>query len=245
MKVNQDAYGQQLLAQYNTQNETAEIIERDDRFIDTGSDAGHYFREYKQWSPHERRAIKLARGRVLDIGCGAGRHSLYLQQNGFDVTGIDNSPGAIKVCKARGLKKAFVRSIMDVDKFKPDSFDTVIMFGNNFGLFGSYQRAKTILKKLHRVTSADARIIAGTRNPYDTTNAGHLAYHRQNKRRGRMGGQIRMRVRYGKAVGAWFDYLFVSPAEMKDIFADTDWRIERFIVPEQAHYIVVAEKRFS
>ncbi len=115
MKVSQDAYGQQLLAQYNSQMPTAEIIERDDGFLDIGSDAGLYFREYKQWSSVERRAIKLARGRVLDIGCGAGRHSLYLQQNGFNVTGIDISPGAIKVCRLRGLRKAIVRPVTDVD----------------------------------------------------------------------------------------------------------------------------------
>ncbi len=245
MKVSQDAYGRQLLAQHNGQTETAEIIERDDGFIDTGSDPGLYFRDYKRWSPLERRAIKSAKVRVLDIGCGAGRHSLYLQQKGFDVTGIDNSPGAIKVCKSRGLRKAFVRPITDVDKFKPDSFDTVLMFGNNFGLFGSSRGAKLILKKLHRITSPDARIIAGTRNPYKTSDPDHLQYHRLNKKRGRMGGQIRMRVRYGRAVGEWFDYLLVSPQEMNDILGDTDWRIQEFISPEEATYFAIIRKVFS
>lgn len=245
MKISQDAYGQQLLAQYNSQTETAEIIERDDGFIDTGSDAGTYFREYKQWSPLERQAIRFARGRVLDIGCGAGRHSLYLQQQGFDVTGIDISPGAIKVCKSRGLKRALVRLITDVDKFKPDSFDTVIMFGNNFGLFGSPRRAKLILRKLHRITASDARIIAGTLNPYKTSDADHLEYLRLNRRRGRMPGQIRMRVRFRRAIGTWFDYLFVSPEEMEEIFSGTDWRIEKFIAPEAAHYFAVIEKKSS
>lgn len=243
MKISQDAYGRQLLAQYHSQTKTAEIIERDDGFIDTGSDAGTYFREYKQWSPLERRAIKLAKGRVLDIGCGAGRHSLYLQENGFDVTGIDISPGAIKVCKLRGLKKAMVRPISWVAKFKPGSFDSVIMFGNNFGLFGSPTKARTILKKLHRITAADARIIAGTLNPYKTTDPDHLEYHELNRRRGRMAGQIRMRVRYRRAVGAWFDYLFVSPEEMEDIFRDAGWRIEKLIAPEEANYFVVVQKQ--
>ena len=73
------------------------------------------------------------------------------------------SPGAVRVCKLRGLKKALVRPIADVDKFKPNSFDTVLMFGNNFGLFGSAKKAKVLLKKLYRITAPDARIIAGTR----------------------------------------------------------------------------------
>src|SRR5690349_24543108 len=98
-----------------------------------------YFSAYRDWSPLEKRAMKSVRGRVLDIGCGAGRHSLYLQGKGFDVTGIDNSPLAIKICRLRELKKAKVMGIEEVGNFKSDSFDTVIMMGNNFGLFGSFR----------------------------------------------------------------------------------------------------------
>lgn len=243
MKINRDAYGQQLLAQYHSRQTTVEIIERDDDYIDTGSNPGLYFSEYRQWSPLEKRAIKLVKGRVLDIGCGAGRHALYLQEKGFDVTGIDNSPGAIRVCKLRGLKKALVRPISDVDKFKPASFDTIIMMGNNFGLFGSFENARTILKKFARITAPDARIVAKTLNPYKTDNPLHPPYHRANRRRGRMGGQIRMRVRYGKAVGEWFDYLFVSPEEMREILSDTDWCIGELLNAEEANYVAVIQKK--
>ena len=242
MKITRDAWGQQLLAQHNSRTATVEIIEREDGYVDTGSEAGLYFRDYKRWSPVEREAIKLAQGRVLDIGCGAGRHSLYLQQKGFEVTGIDNSPGAIKVCRLRGLKKAVVRPLNEVDKFKPGSFDTILMFGNNFGLFGSFKGAQSILKKLDRLTSPDARIIAGTLDPYKTTDPNHLQYHKLNKKRGRMPGQIRIRVRFGKTMGEWFDYLFVSPEEMEDILSNSSWEVERFIGREQPNYFAVIRK---
>ena len=236
MEQIQDAYGQQLLAQFNGKIPTAEFIEREDNYIDTGSDAGTYFSEYDQWSALERQAIERAKGRVLDVGCGAGRHSLYLQQRGFGVTAIDNSPGAIKVCKLRGLKSALVRSIADVDAFEPNSFDTILMLGNNFGLFGDAENARLILQNFSRITSAQAQIIAGTRNPYRTDSQEHLEYHEFNRRRGRMPGQIRMRVRYGRAVGEWFDYLFVSPEEMREIVGDTGWQIREFIESGEANY---------
>ncbi len=243
MRVDRDAYGQQLLAQYEGREPTVEIVERDDGYIDTGSDPGVYFETYRQWPASERRAIHYARGRVLDIGCGAGRHSLYLQQQGHDVTGIDNSPGAIKVCKLRGLKKAFVRAIVEVDKFKPASFDTILMLGNNFGLFGSAAGTRRILKKLSRITSPEARIIAGTRNPYLTTDPDHLRYHRRNRQRGRMAGQIRLRVRFGKIIGEWFDYLLVSPKEMEELLEGSDWEIERLIGSGEPTYFAVIGKR--
>jgi SAM-dependent methyltransferase len=232
-----------LLAQHQKGSPTAEIIERDDGYIDTGSEPGSYFLEYSQWPATEQQALQFARGRVLDIGCGAGRHSLYLQQQGHDVTGIDASPGAVKVCKARGLKKALARPISDIDKFDREAFDTIVMLGNNFGLFGSALNAKRLLKELHRITSADARIIAGTRNPYSTGDPNHLAYHRWNRQRGRMPGQFRMRARFERAIGPWFDYLFVSPDEMTRLLEDTEWRIEECLGADGPNYFAIIGKR--
>jgi len=105
------------------------------------------------------------------------------------------------VSKLRGLKKAYVRPIADIVKFKSNSFDTILMLGNNFGLFGDAENARLLLGKMNRITAPDPQIIAGTRNPYQTAQAEHLQYHKSNWRRSRMGGQIRMRVRFGKTVG--------------------------------------------
>jgi SAM-dependent methyltransferase len=245
MEKNQDAYGAQLLAQYyHKGEETYEIIEREDGYIGSGSEAGDYFKDYPHWSRPEQTGIKLAKGGVLDVGSGAGRHSLWLQRHGHKVTSIDNSPGAIKVCKLRGVKDARVLPIEKIGTFKPGAFDTIIMFGNNFGLMSDFRKAKNLLKKMHRITSTDARILAETRDPYRTNVKAHLDYHKFNRRRGRMAGQIRMRVRFENIIGPWFDYLFVSKSEMEGIIEQTDWRIERFITePKSANYIAVLRKR--
>lgn len=243
MKAEMDAYGKQMLAQFHGGKATVEIVERDDNYIAPGSQTGMYFTGYEEWNALEQKAVDTARGRVLDIGCGAGRHALYLQEKGLPVTGIDNSPGAIRVCRLRGLKRAIVRPIQEIDKFAKNSFDTILMMGNNFGLFSDPASARQLLEKMARITKPGAQIIAGTLNPYKTDLQEHLEYHRLNKRRGRLPGQIRMRIRYGKAVGDWFDYLFVSPAEMEKILENTGWRVRELLDSGRANYFAVIEKK--
>ena len=58
-----------------------------------------------------------------------------------------------------------------------------------------------------------------------------------------MPGQIRMRIRFGKTIGGWFDYLFVSPEEMNEILDGTRWRVERFIDPEDTLYAAKIRKK--
>jgi len=241
LKPEEDAYGQEIWACYQGR-EVFEIVERDDCYIDPSAHGPKiYFLKYEDWSPYHRRAMDFVKGRVLDIGCGAGRHSLHLQKKGFDVLGIDNSPLAIKVSKLRGLKKAKVMSIEEIS-YKPDSFDTIIMMGNNFGLFGSSKKAQQLLKRFHEMTSKNALIVADTLDPYKTDNPDHLEYHKRNKEKGRMGGQVRIRIRFRKCVGRWFDYLMVSKEEMKKLLKGTGWKVKEFIDSEGSPYIAIIEK---
>ena len=229
--------------------EPQEIVEREDGLISVGPGPHRYgprvyFSDYSNWARIEKAAMRYVRGRVLDIGCGAGRHSLYLQRKGFDVIGIDSSPLAIAVCKSRGLRKARALPIADVGVFAPSTFDSVILMGHNFGLFGSFRKARMLLKRLHAITTPDARIIAETTDPHATEDSLHRAYHRWNTRRGRMAGQIRLRLRYRNLVGAWMDYLFVSKEELKTILMGTGWTVSKFLESKgsRARYIMVLTK---
>jgi SAM-dependent methyltransferase len=239
LKPEEDAFGQEIWACYKGE-EASEIVERDDGLVNS-MPAKRYFSDYEAWSPVEQKAMQFVKGRVLDIGCGAGRHSLYLQGKGFDVLGIDVSPIALKVCRERGLKKMKLMSIENVD-FKPKSFDTILMMGGNFGLFGNLKKAKKLLKRFHRMTSKDALIIASSRDPYKTDNPAHLQYHKMNKQKGRMSGQVKIRIRYQKYKGRWFDYLMVSKEEMEEILEGTEWKIREFIDSGDSLYIAVIEK---
>jgi hypothetical protein len=114
--------------------------------------------------------------------------------------------------------------------------------GNNFGLFGSFKKARRLLKRFHKMTSKNAIIIAETLDPYKTDNPAHLEYREFNKKRGRMGGQARIRIRFEKSVSKWFDYLFVSKEEMEKILKETGWKIKEFIDSEDPQYIALIKK---
>lgn len=240
LKDEQDAYGHELLDYLNGKS-VYEIIERDDGYFDVSSGPPLYFSAYDEWPDYEKKAIDYVRGTVLDIGCGAGRHSLYVQEKGLDVTGVDVSPLAVTVCRKRGLKKVFCLSIAEIT---PDlgTFDTIMMFGNNFGLVESFEKARQFFGIFTEMTSDKGRIVAETRDPHQTDCTEHKEYHSFNEGRGRMPGQARLRVRYKKYVTPWFDYLMVSQKEMMCILDGTGWGITQVIEGDAGIYAVVIDK---
>jgi SAM-dependent methyltransferase len=239
LKAANDAFGQILWA-YFQGREVFEVWERNDGYV-TVDPVRTYFSEYKNWALYQRRAMDLVKGRVLDVGCGAGRHSLHLQKQGFDVQGIDVSPLAVKICRLRGVKKAGVMPIEKMN-FKPDSFDSIIMMGNNFSLLNNFKKARGLLKKFHSISSEEAIIIAETRDPYKTENPSYLKYYELNRNKGRMSGQLRGRIRFEKYRSKRFDWLMVSQEEMVNILTGTVWKVKNFIESEDAQYIAILEK---
>ncbi|GAB4566911.1 MAG: methyltransferase domain-containing protein [Anaerolineae bacterium] len=218
-----------------------EIIERDDGLVNIGGGPSFYFRGPDEWPPHQREALSHARGRVLDIGCGAGSHALYLQERGLSVTGIDVSPLAIEVCRQRGLRHAEVCPVTAVSR-KLGTFDTIIMMGNNLGLLGQPRRARWLLRRFKAITSDDGIIIGESTDPYQTTAPEHLAYHERNRRRGRLSGHLRIRVRYKTLKSPWFDYVLLSPSELKEIISGTGWAIRDIIQGEGGRYCAILGK---
>jgi SAM-dependent methyltransferase len=235
-----DVFGQEL---YDALNgiESPEIVERDDNYITSGLPIKRYLDNYSAWPLVVRRALRYARGRVLDVGCGAGRHSLYLQGKGLEVVGLDISPMAIEVCKLRGLKNTVTLPITRVSR-KLGQFDTILMLENNFGLFENPDRAKHLLNKFYTITSHRGRIIAQSSDPYNTSSPDDLEYHHLNRARGRLAGQIRMRLRYKRLVSAWFDYLMVSQEEMLGIAKGTGWNITKFLQVDSRNYVAIMGK---
>ena len=124
MKDVQDAIGH-LIADHLNGEAAEKIVERDDGYIGKSGGPAAYSADFEDWPIIDQRSMYYVKGRVLDIGCGAGRHALYLQGKGLDVLGIDVSPLAIHACKKRGVTDARVMSITKVSA-RLGEFDSVL-----------------------------------------------------------------------------------------------------------------------
>ncbi len=231
------------LWQYHETGRADLRIERDDGYS-SREDVAWYFTTYRDFPSHEKAALKFARGRVLDIGCGAGRHSLHLQKRGLRVTALDASPRIAELARARGVKDVRVVDVCGRLPFRDGEFDTVILFGNNLGICGTLPRFRRMLRELHRITSPRGCILATTRQP-STTNPLHRSYLRRNLARGRAIGQVRLRLAFDGKRGAWFDLLLLSPTDLMQVAAKDKWELVSVFSLEnfESGYSVVMEKQ--
>jgi SAM-dependent methyltransferase len=223
----QDAYGQLLLAVLEGR-ESHEITERDDGYVYAG-DPADYLAPYRKWPRTEKRALRFVRGRVLDVGCGAGRAALVLQEKGLEVVAIDESPLAVEVARRRGVRDARPLALTDVDP-ELGPFDTVLILRNNMGLAGTDAAGRRLLERLHALTSKRGRIVTDSVDPTRLE-----PEHRETAGR-------RIRVRYRTYASPWFRYVMLPPDEVERLVESSGWRVAKVLDDGSPRYGIVLEK---
>ena len=117
----------------------------------------YLFRDYQEMNALEKKALDLSFGKVLDVGSGAGSHSLYLQnERKLEVTALDISPKSIEICKARGIKNAICEDLL---QFSEKNFDTVLLLMNGTGIFQSLEHIDQYLQKLKSLVAENGQIL--------------------------------------------------------------------------------------
>lgn len=202
------------------------VFERDDGYSDP-SDVPVYFREYGEFPEYEKRVLSYVKGRVLDIGCGAGRHSLWLQGKGIDVTSFDSSPLVMELCRLRGVRQLILGAVQNLP-FRKSTFDIIVLLGNGFGLAGRLEDTYRFLRRLHEVTKDDGLVLTDSRNYLLTREQAHLRYHEMNRDSGRPAGEVRIRAKCGSEISSWFHLLMVTRKEMENVCEETGWCVEEF-----------------
>ena len=150
-----DLFGKAIL-DYQTHNSPEDLITETSISEADEMSVAYLFRSFAEMPQLEQKALQLAIGKVLDVGCGAGSHALYLQEKGFDVTAIDISANAIKACELRGMKKAKVQDIMQLEG---DQYDTILLLMNGAGMCGRLKNLPNFLQKLKSLLTDTGQIL--------------------------------------------------------------------------------------
>lgn len=150
-----DLFGQAIL-DYQTQNAPEDLITETNISEADEMSVAYLFRTYQEMPKIEKKALQLAKGKILDVGCGAGSHSLYLQQKGFEVTAIDISSNAIQACQLRGVKDARIQHLLELEN---EQFDTILLLMNGTGIFGTLAETSKYLQKLKSLLTPNGQIL--------------------------------------------------------------------------------------
>ncbi len=114
------------------------------------------FRGFDQMNDLEKCALATCRGRILDVGAGAGCHSLELQARGLDVNAIDISPGCVEIMVRRGIKQPHLCNILDLQNSR---FDTVLMLMNGIGICGSLDGLNLFIQQLDSLLAPGGQLL--------------------------------------------------------------------------------------
>ena len=176
----------------------------------------YLFRSFEDMPKIEQKALQLAKGKTLDVGCGAGNHALYLQEKGFNVDAIDISEGAIEVSKLRGLKNAHLKNLFDVKQ----QYDTILLLMNGIGICGKLPRLSLFLQHLKGLLKVNGQILIDSSDikyMFDTDEDGGFwvntdAYY----------GEVEFTMSYKGETSASFDWIYLDFETLKTACLEND-----------------------
>lgn len=211
-----EPFGLALLDYLEGDRSAAITVRRDDGFTAV-LEMSHFFRGPEGFAEIEKEALDRCRAPVLDVGAGAGSHSLELQRRGVAVTAIDVCPQAVEVMRGRGVQDA---READVHDFEGGAYRSVLVLGRSIGLAQTLQGLDLLLTRLQGLLAKGGEILCDSLDVRATSEDFHLAYHEANRQAGRYVGQSRMRFEYKDRIGEWTGWLHVDPDILRERACD-------------------------
>ena len=190
------------------------------------------FRSYKTMPEIERKALGMAKGRILDVGAASGCHSLVLQERGLDVTAIDISPLSVETMKERGVKKVIEQDFFTLE----GQYDTILMLMNGIGIVGTLERMPEFFKQLDKILAPEGQVLCDSSD---------ISYVFEDKE-GMIDipnemdyyGEHSFRMQYKDTIGEPFDWLYIDADTLKQKARRYGYTAE--VMAEGEHYDYLA-----
>lgn len=233
LSPNNDPMGA-AIRDYQSKGKASHLRVLSSMFDEDEMPVAHLFRTFNQMPRLEQKALSMAKGRVLDIGAGAGCHALVLQERGLEVKAIDISPLSCEVMKERGVKDAEC-----VNLFNPQlqgKYDTLLLLMNGTGIAGKLNRLPMLLNRLKELLAEGGQILIDSSD---------LKYIYENED-GSMDidlnapyyGEVDYQMQYKNVKGEPFDWLYTDPMLLASISKQCGLNCE--IVEEGENYDFLA-----
>lgn len=219
---------------YFRQGKSAQLKVLSSLFDDDEMPVAHLFRSYHEMPPLEQRALDEARGKVLDVGAGAGCHALALQERGLDVTAVDISPLSCETMKERGVANVECVNIFN-QRFQ-ERFDTLLLLMNGTGIAGKLSRLPQLLSRLKQLMNPGAQILIDSsdlRYVYEDED-GVLDVDLD----GAYYGEVDYQMTYRNIIGKSFDWLYADSVVLAECCRQCGLKCE--ILAQGNHYDYLA-----
>ena len=233
LSPNNDPMGA-AIRDYQSKGKASRLRVLSSMFDEDEMPVAHLFRTFNQMPRLEQKALSMAKGRVLDIGAGAGCHALALQERGLEVKAIDISPLSCEVMKERGVKNAECVNLFDPQL--QGEYDTLLLLMNGTGIAGKLNRLPMLLNRLKELLAEGGQILIDSSD---------LKYIYENED-GSMDidlnapyyGEVDYQMQYKNIKGERFDWLYTDPMLLASISKQCGLNCE--IVEEGENYDFLA-----
>ena len=238
LQTMKDLFGQAIL-DYQTNNSPEDLITETTISEEDEMSVAYLFRSHDEMPLMEQKALELAKGKVLDVGCGAGSHSLYLQnERNLHVTSIDISTNAIQACILRGLKNAQVQDVMTLEDEK---YDTILLLMNGAGMCGKLKNIPNFLLKLKSLLLPGGQILLDSSDiiyMFDDDEDGGKWIPSKNE----YYGEIVFNISYKGEKEKPFDWMFIDYNTLQNAALDNGLQCQ--LILEGEHYDYLAKLSF-
>lgn len=226
-------YGQAILDYFEGHDED-KLISVDELGRRTDVPLNLFFREFKDFPEWEKTALDLCSGKVLDIGAGAGRHSLVLQARGITVCAIDVVQQCVDVMNRRGVQDAHCADILE---FNGGPFDTLLGVMNGFTMVEGLENLRPFLRSVRRLITGDGQFLVDSTDLRHSTDSELKALVESKISAGKYFGELTAHLEYKNNGGSLLKELFVDPGTLAEAAKDSGWKSEIILSQKNGRYL--------